>query len=54
VWICYRGHIVGGEPAPADDAVALDFFALDQLPHDIAFESTRWAIKAWQDRFSDP
>jgi len=53
VWICYRGHIVGGEPAPADDAVALDFFALDQLPHDIAFESTRWAIKAWQDRFSD-
>lgn len=47
VWICYRGHIVGGEPAAADDAVALGFFALNELP-DVAFESTRWAIEDWR------
>jgi ADP-ribose pyrophosphatase YjhB (NUDIX family) len=38
--IFYRAEIVSGELLPADDAEAVDFFALDALPP-LAFEATK-------------
>jgi 8-oxo-dGTP diphosphatase len=42
--IVYRGEVQGGELGPRDDADAVGFFALDDLPP-LAFESTRAVIE---------
>lgn len=44
--IFYQGRAVGGTLAPADDVVALDWFAPTDLP-DVAFETHRAIIARW-------
>jgi ADP-ribose pyrophosphatase YjhB (NUDIX family) len=44
IFILYRARLLGGEPRAGDDADAVGFFALDDLPS-IAFDSTRAAIE---------
>jgi len=48
VIIIYRAAPVGGEPVPGDDASEVKFFALDEIPHDLAFASTRRALLRWR------
>lgn len=43
VFILYRAELLGGEPRAGDDADAIGFFALDELP-ELAFTSTHDAI----------
>lgn len=40
----YQAKVVGGEQRAGDDAVALDWFHLEQLPERIAFNNGRWAL----------
>ena len=40
----YQAKVVGGEQQAGDDAVALDWFRLEQLPERIAFNNGRWAL----------
>lgn len=42
--IVYRGEVLGGALGPHDDADAVGFFALDELPP-LAFESTRQVLE---------
>jgi ADP-ribose pyrophosphatase YjhB (NUDIX family) len=44
VLILYRGERTGGTLTPGDDAIEAEWFALDALPHDIAFASHRQAL----------
>lgn len=44
IFILYKARLVGGEMRAGDDAAAVGFFSLDDLP-EIAFASTREAIK---------
>jgi len=46
--IVYQGEVRGGQLAAGDDAQEVAFFSLDDLPP-LAFDSTRQALKAWQD-----
>ncbi len=41
VVIVYRAEIINGQMKPGDDAELVDFFPLDRLPKEIAFESHR-------------
>jgi len=43
IFILYDAHLLGGDMQAGDDADAVGFFGLDELP-DIAFASTRDAI----------
>ena len=43
ILLLYRGALVGGQIAAADDAIAAGFFGVDELPP-LAFASTRHAI----------
>lgn len=45
IFILYRARLVGGQLQAGDDADAVSFFALDQLP-ELAFASTRAAVAA--------
>jgi ADP-ribose pyrophosphatase YjhB (NUDIX family) len=47
--ILYRARVVGGKLEPGDDADAVGFFGPDELPEDIAFDSTREALRAWRE-----
>jgi len=38
-----------GEPVPADDVAEVGWFALDALPDDLAFPSTRQILERWRD-----
>jgi ADP-ribose pyrophosphatase YjhB (NUDIX family) len=44
VLILYLADMIGGELKPGDDAAEVDFFALDNLPANIAFSAHRRAI----------
>jgi len=44
IFILYRARLLGGEPRAGDDADAVGFFALDDLP-ELAFTSTFEAIR---------
>ena len=44
VLLIYKAEVIGGNPMAGDDAVDLDFFALDKIPTDIAFEAHKMAI----------
>jgi ADP-ribose pyrophosphatase YjhB (NUDIX family) len=47
IFILYRARLLGGEPRAGDDADAVDFFSLDNLP-ELAFTSTYEAIRMLQ------
>lgn len=47
--IVFEGRMIDGELAPNDDAEAVDWFSANNLPSNIAFESTWLAIKRWLD-----
>jgi ADP-ribose pyrophosphatase YjhB (NUDIX family) len=47
IFILYRARLIGGEPNAGDDADAVGFFGLHELP-DLAFVSTRDAIRRMQ------
>lgn len=49
IFILYRAQLLGGELQAGDDADAVGFFALDDLPL-IAFDSTYEAIKQLRSR----
>ena len=40
----YQAEVVRGEQQAGDDAVAIDWFRLEQLPEEIAFNNCRWAL----------
>jgi 8-oxo-dGTP diphosphatase len=44
----YGARIVGGEPRPGDDAIALAFFPRGGLPPNVAFEGHRRALADWE------
>jgi len=46
VVVVYRGRIKDGEVRPGDDAIEAQFFGLERLPKDIAFDSHRKVIAA--------
>ena len=39
--ICYVAQVTGGDPRPGSDAVRMEWFALDALPENIAFNWER-------------
>jgi hypothetical protein len=43
-----RARIAGGTLRAGDDAAEAGFFALDELPSNIAFASTRRALLRWR------
>ncbi len=45
--LVYRGRVVGGTLAPADDAAEVAFFDPQQLPP-LAFRATKHALAVWQ------
>ena len=47
VWLCYRGRLLGGEMCAADDVTEVGWFAPDDIPANLAFESTRQALDGW-------
>jgi ADP-ribose pyrophosphatase YjhB (NUDIX family) len=49
IFILYRARLVGGEARAGDDADAVGFFGLDELP-ELAFVSTLEAIRLLDDR----
>ncbi len=50
VLILYTGITTGGESHAGDDAIELDWFALDALPDDLAFASHRQALAEFRER----
>jgi len=53
VLVLYTAHIVSGTPTPADDALEVDWFDLDELPDKIAFQAHRQALKDYRTRHID-
>jgi ADP-ribose pyrophosphatase YjhB (NUDIX family) len=47
IFILYRARLLGGEPRAGDDADAVGYFGLDELP-ELAFASTYEAIRMLQ------
>lgn len=47
--ILYRGRVVGGTLKPGDDVDSVAFFGPDELPADIAFESSRQVLREWKE-----
>lgn len=47
--IVYEGHVLSGQLCAGDDAEAAAWFRPEALP-DIAFESTRQAVRLWLDQ----
>lgn len=45
VGIWFRGRIVGGELCPGSDAAEVRFFALEDLPPDLAFDTDRIVLE---------
>ena len=54
--IYFRARVVGGRPAPADDAHALGWFEPDALPSDVAFPyHERDVLAVWREAYArDP
>ena len=50
VLILYTGLATGGEARAGDDAIELEWFALDALPDDLAFASHRQALAEFRER----
>ena len=50
VILIYRAVTAGGQLAPDDDASEAAFFARDELPHELAFASTRRVLLRWRCR----
>jgi len=48
VIIIYRAHADASEPRAGDDVSEVRWFGPDELPDDLAFESTRQALALWQ------
>ncbi|MCX6835138.1 MAG: NUDIX domain-containing protein [candidate division Zixibacteria bacterium] len=51
ILMLYFGRIVGGEMRPADDALEVRWFHLDELPDQIAFEAHIRALADYNRRF---
>ena len=51
--IFYEARLTGGELRPADDAEAVAWFAVDELP-EIAFKSTQIVLQRWQQDIKKP
>ncbi len=51
IFILYKAEMVAGNLTAGDDAEEARFFSSDELP-ELAFESTRDAIRHWQATFS--
>jgi ADP-ribose pyrophosphatase YjhB (NUDIX family) len=52
--VLYRATVVGGSLQPGDDADAVAFFGPDELPDDIAFETSRTVLEAWRTDWFSP
>ena len=50
VLILYRARIAGGTLRAGDDAAEVGFFALEELPPNIAFASTKRALLRWRNK----
>jgi ADP-ribose pyrophosphatase YjhB (NUDIX family) len=48
IFILYRADLLGGDPQAGDDADAVGFFGLEELP-ELAFASTHDAIRRMKD-----
>lgn len=49
ILLVYKGYISGGEACPGDDADAVGFFGVDELPENMAFASNVQALTAWRE-----
>ena len=47
IFVAYAGEVVGGEPAPGDEAFEVALFAPDELP-DLPFSHDAAIIEAWR------
>ncbi len=50
--IFYIARLISGEPKPASDVDAIDWFGVNELPEDVAFDCCKQALKAWVQRRS--
>jgi 8-oxo-dGTP diphosphatase len=52
----WTARVVAGEPEPADDVDALEWFSPDELPggEELAFENVPLVLAAWNRRQQDP
>jgi 8-oxo-dGTP diphosphatase len=53
IFILYRAELLGGEMAAGDDAEAVGFFSLHELP-ELAFTSTKAAISSFSSQDDSP
>lgn len=51
--ICYVARLAGGEAKAGSDATRIEWFPLDALPRDIAFNWERAALEKLRDRLRD-
>jgi len=51
--ICYLARLVGGRTKAGSDATRIEWFPLDALPRDIAFNWERAALEKLRDRLRD-
>jgi len=49
ILIVYRAEVVGGELRPSEEVMEARFFAPDEIPQDIAFESNRRILARWRE-----
>jgi 8-oxo-dGTP diphosphatase len=54
ILIVYWAKIIGGELIAGDDAEEVRLFAPDEIPHNLAFESTQVTLERWQNRDRSP
>ncbi len=52
--IYYLGHVIDGEPRPADDVAALSWFSLEALPPNLAFSHCRELFRRLAETLARP
>lgn len=46
--VLFEAPMPDAEPSPASDAASCGWFPIDELPADLAFDSTRLALERWR------
>lgn len=53
VSIVFRGTVTAGKPDPGREALEARWFAADDIPwEDLAYDTTRWALSEWVEKWA--